>query len=69
MAYVNDTNARSANAMAGAQDFYASMVSSINAWNQARHTRAVLNKLTDAELEDIGLARGDIARVAYAGRF
>ena len=69
MAYMNYTNARSANAMAGAQDYFASMMSSISAWNQARRTRAVLNKLTDYELEDIGLARGDIERVALNSRF
>ncbi|WP_280524970.1 DUF1127 domain-containing protein [Paracoccus siganidrum] len=36
----------------------------ITAWNDARITRRELNALTDRELSDIGLARGDIERVA-----
>jgi uncharacterized protein YjiS (DUF1127 family) len=30
------------------------------AWNDARVTRNALNKLSDRELDDIGLCRGDI---------
>jgi uncharacterized protein YjiS (DUF1127 family) len=30
------------------------------AWNNARVTRKALNKLSDRELDDIGLCRGDI---------
>lgn len=33
------------------------------AWNDARQTRKSLNSLTDRELEDIGLCRGDIEGV------
>jgi uncharacterized protein YjiS (DUF1127 family) len=29
-------------------------------WNESRATRVALNKLSDHELEDIGLTRGDI---------
>ncbi|MEM9581176.1 MAG: DUF1127 domain-containing protein [Pseudomonadota bacterium] len=29
-------------------------------WNEARQTRRALNALTDRELDDIGLVRGDI---------
>ncbi|MBB93564.1 MAG: primosomal protein DnaI [Rhodobacteraceae bacterium] len=32
-------------------------------WNDARRTRNSLSRLTDRELEDIGLARGDIDAV------
>lgn len=64
MAYTSFSPARTANAMAGAQDLFAQMVSSISAWNQTRRTRDALNKLSDHELEDIGLARGDIEAVA-----
>ena len=35
------------------------------AWNDARVTRNLLNKLSDRELDDIGLNRGDIERIAY----
>jgi uncharacterized protein YjiS (DUF1127 family) len=34
------------------------------AWNDARATRDALAKLSDRELEDIGLVRGDIDTVA-----
>ncbi|MCE8005911.1 DUF1127 domain-containing protein [Aestuariivita sp.] len=37
------------------------------AWNDARVTRNALAKLTDRELEDIGLVRGDIDDVAAPG--
>lgn len=32
-------------------------------WNDARVTRKTLNKLSDRELDDIGLCRGDIADI------
>jgi uncharacterized protein YjiS (DUF1127 family) len=35
-------------------------VSMVAAWNDARITRKVLSKLSDRELDDIGLCRGDI---------
>lgn len=34
------------------------------AWNDARVTRKALNRLSDRELDDIGLSRADIAYVA-----
>ena len=37
----------------------------ISAWNDARATTAALSKLSDRELDDIGLCRGDIYRVAH----
>lgn len=33
-------------------------------WAEVRETRNQLNRLTDRELSDIGLSRGDIERVA-----
>lgn len=39
---------------------FASMFGAVLAWNEARRTRAVLSQLTDRELLDIGLVRGDI---------
>ena len=35
-------------------------ISSFAAWNDARITRKALSKLSDRELDDIGLCRGDI---------
>ena len=40
------------------------MSASVVAWNDARVTRNALSALTDRELEDIGLVRGDIDAVA-----
>ncbi|SEL11821.1 DUF1127 domain-containing protein [Roseovarius nanhaiticus] len=37
------------------------MFSAFTAWNDARATRKALSALTDRELEDIGLTRGDVA--------
>jgi uncharacterized protein YjiS (DUF1127 family) len=35
----------------------------LQAWNDARVTRKALSKLSDRELDDIGLCRGDIADI------
>ena len=43
-------------AMNGMGNFF----STLSAWNDARITRAALGKLSDRELDDIGLCRGDI---------
>lgn len=36
----------------------------LNDWHNSRTTRDALLRLTDRELDDIGLSRGDIDRVA-----
>jgi len=36
---------------------------SFGAWNNARMTRNALGKLSDRELDDIGLCRGDIEMI------
>jgi uncharacterized protein YjiS (DUF1127 family) len=41
-----------------------SLVGSLAAWNDSRVTRNSLGQLTDRELDDIGLVRGDIDIVA-----
>lgn len=38
------------------------IVASAKVWNDARMTRNALAKLTDRELDDIGLCRGDIVK-------
>lgn len=40
--------------------FVSEAVSSLSGWNDARVTRNALGKLTDRELDDIGLCRGDV---------
>lgn len=44
--------------------FFASLRGRITAWNDARMTRNALSRLSDRELEDIGLCRGDIEYIA-----
>ncbi len=41
-----------------------SLIGNIVAWNDTRMTRNSLNKLSARELDDIGLDRGDIEKVA-----
>ncbi|MFN6924583.1 DUF1127 domain-containing protein [Tabrizicola caldifontis] len=36
------------------------VAAALRAWNDARVTRKALNRLSDRELDDIGLCRGDI---------
>ena len=55
---------------AGAQNggrvsaIFASAFATVAAWNDARVTRNALGKLSDRELDDIGLCRGDIDTLA-----
>ncbi|MEQ6248661.1 DUF1127 domain-containing protein [Sulfitobacter sp. HNIBRBA3233] len=44
--------------------FVADLAISVVAWNDARITRKALSGLTNRELADIGLERGDIDSVA-----
>lgn len=39
---------------------FSSLFATLSAWNDARLTRNALNKLSDHELEDIGLTRSDV---------
>lgn len=48
--------------------FLASAVGAVVGWNDARVTRNALAGLTDRELDDIGLVRGDIDLVAEGHR-
>jgi uncharacterized protein YjiS (DUF1127 family) len=38
-------------------------IASVSVWNDARVTRNSLGKLSDRELDDIGLCRGDIEMI------
>ena len=44
--------------------FIATLVAAVVAWNDARVTRNALAGLSDRELDDIGLVRGDIDDIA-----
>ena len=50
-------------AVDGVGNVVANFFSMLSAWNDARTTRRELNSLSDRELNDIGLARGDIERL------
>ncbi len=39
-------------------------LATLTAWKKERATRDALNKLSDRELDDIGLCRGDIDMIA-----
>lgn len=43
---------------------FVSAFSAFAAWNDSRMTRRSLEQLTDRELDDIGLVRGDIEMVS-----
>lgn len=49
--------------------FVGKLFTAVADWNDARVTRAALEKLSDRELDDIGLCRGDIAEIGTKGRF
>ncbi len=42
-----------------------SLLQAFRAWHDTRATRKALHRLTDRELEDIGLSRGDIDRLSF----
>lgn len=44
--------------------FLSRLRGAFNSWNDARLTRKALHALSDRELDDIGLARGEIDLVA-----
>ncbi|GGW40617.1 hypothetical protein GCM10011452_31320 [Gemmobacter lanyuensis] len=48
--------------------FVSNIIAAVAAWNDARVTRAALDKLSDRELTDIGLCRGDIALIGTKDR-
>lgn len=41
---------------------FTSVFAALSSWNDARMTRNALNELSDHELDDIGLTRGDVER-------
>lgn len=51
-------------AAGGIGNVVATLFSMLSAWNDARVTRRELNSLSDRELNDIGVSRGDIEGIA-----
>lgn len=50
----------------GSFGIFSKILAVLTAWNDARMTKNALNRLTDRELDDIGLCRGDIDHVSTA---
>lgn len=44
--------------------FFARLIGTLLSWNDRRATRKALSRLSDRELEDIGLSRSDIDVIA-----
>ena len=57
-------NTRSAYVSNGGFSALVNFFAGFSAWKDERQTRKALNNLSDRELEDIGLCRGDIDNVA-----
>lgn len=53
-------------AVGGIGNVVANLFLKLSTWNDSRVTRRELNRLSDRELDDIGLCRGDIDRIARA---
>lgn len=58
-----DTN-RPVSADAGLRALFNRAARAVSIWNERRATRIALSRLSDRELDDIGLSRGDIDTIA-----
>lgn len=56
----------SSSAVSSITSFLGGLVATVVSWNDSRLTRNALASLSDRELEDIGLIRGDIEAVAQS---
>lgn len=45
------------------------LAGTVTTWNDARTTRNALSRLSNRELDDIGLVRGDIDLIAHGQNF
>jgi uncharacterized protein YjiS (DUF1127 family) len=57
-------SSRTLNPSASFGGFFARTLDMIASWNERRATRNALSQLSDRELDDIGLVRGDINAIA-----
>ncbi|WP_438987821.1 DUF1127 domain-containing protein [Marivivens donghaensis] len=69
MAMVDTTSAYTPRLAYQAVSFVYNVITNIQLWNESRKTVRVLEKLTDRELNDIGLNRGDIYNFVRTGSF
>ncbi|MDF3412944.1 DUF1127 domain-containing protein [Sulfitobacter sp. M57] len=64
-----DTTRTAFGSTSAVSSFITRSFATLAAWNDARITRSALSSLSDRELEDIGLVRGDIDAVAQPNFF
>ena len=69
MAMVDTTTAYTPRLAYQAVSFVYNVITNIHLWNETRKTVRVLEKLTERELNDIGLNRGDIYTFARSVSF
>ena len=62
MAFYDNVRASSPATRAGSSIF-SRLAAAIVRWNETRKTRAALVRLSDRELDDIGLSRADVDRL------
>ena len=60
MAVIDTPRIASASFGGKSHSIFANLFGAVLAWNEARMTRKALAVLSDRELEDIGIVRGDI---------
>lgn len=61
-----DTSRTAYVASSAVSRFFATALGAVTEWNDARITRRALSTLSDRELDDIGLVRGDIDSMAQS---
>lgn len=66
MFYTTPTTYATASAVNRIVSYLGDVVGHVVSWNDARVTRNALSALSDRELDDIGLVRGDIDTVAFS---
>ncbi len=64
-----DTSRTAFGSNSAASSFISRIIASFVAWNDYRATRKALSALSNRELEDIGLVRGDIEMVSKTDFF
>ena len=64
MAYATETRASDSNLLQKIADFFGSVADRYTTYQLYRETFAELSALSNRELADIGLARGDVHRAA-----
>ncbi len=63
MAAIDTTRTHAAHGIVGHK--LAKIAGAVSSWMDARATRKALSQLSDRELDDIGLNRGDITRIGF----